>query len=271
MSRILKCILLALYSLSLTSLHAQEKCQGYIQHKIDAQFENGEPSSVLIVRALNEERSFTIPFQAENSTCKKIDGEGIIKISVVTDRPRLELVYYFNVGDKFEYIGNASITTSSGEEQVSGISEVNKGDSGVGIDLQNVNGEDAAIISKIINVKYNPNVNKKTLDLYNDMRYIEIDALSEINGSKICDDTERVFFYCKAKSGKVLNLCYSPFSGNITYNYGRYEKELSIDNFSLNDNRFVFENGNTSYNVNLIDGEILVSQGGEVLSLISCR
>lgn len=181
------------------------------------------------------------------------------------------MVYYFNAKNKLEYIGNASITTGLGEEQVSGIGEINKGHDISAIALQRIEGEDAAIISKIINVSYNPIANHKVLELYNNMRYIEIDALSESSGNKICEYTERVFYYCKTTSGKNLNLCYSPFSGDITYNYGKHERELSVDNFSLKNNTFIFENKNTVYSVSPVTGEILVTQDGRPLSLISCK
>ena len=87
---------------------------------------------------------------------------------------------------------------------------------------------------------------------------------------KNCDNGESVFYYCKTKSGKNMNLCYSPFSGDIPYNYGKQGKELSLNDFSLMGETFIFKNKNTSYNVSPDKGEILFIQNGKQLLVISC-
>jgi len=118
-------------------------------------------------------------------------------------------------------------------------------------------------------VAYGPTSNKMS-DLYSEMRYIEIDALSESTSNRVCDSVERVFYSCKTRTGKILNLCYSPFSGDITYNYGKQGKELSLNDFSLMGETFIFKNKNTSYNVSPDKGVISVIQNGKQLSVISC-
>ncbi|MGY3856350.1 hypothetical protein [Aeromonas intestinalis] len=250
--------------------YAYSNCDDDVSYYITTKTTDNEPSSTLSVIHSGEGKTFTVPFIATNSSCKKIDNSGIIKITVSADRPRLSAVYYFDVSGDFNYIGSASISTSSGEERVSGIGEINKGNEISAVDLDGVAGEDAAIISKIISTSYRLVSDDKMLDLYHDMRYIEINALSEHTGNKICGSDERVFYYCKTKSGKNLNLCYSPFSGDITYNYGKLGKELSLNDFSLMGETFSFKNKNTMYNVSPAKGEISVIQNGKQLSVISC-
>jgi hypothetical protein len=269
MNNLSKCFLLAFYGLVPAWAYADEVCLSELSHQVDTKLENGEPISVLSIKYHSSKLALTVPFSAENSSCKKINNKGLIKITVPADRPRLKTIYYFKSGDEFRYIGNASITTSSGEERVSGVGEINKGDSLSNISLEGVASEDVAVISRIINLPFNV-ASDNVPDLYRDMRYIEIDALSESTGNKICDSTESVFYYCKTKSGKNLNLCYSPFSGDITYNYGRQGRELSINDFSLMGDIFSFKNKNTTYNVSPSKGEISVIQNGKQLSVISC-
>lgn len=270
MNNLSKCFLLAFFGLVPTWAYAVEECSDKLSYQVETNLENGEPISVLSIKYNEVEQSFTVPFTAENSSCKEINNNGLIKITVPADRPRLKSVYYFNVDNQLHYIGNASITTSSGEEQVSGIGEVNKGNKIAAVNLEGVAGEDAAVISKIINTPYGLTSGDKVSDLYSDMRYIEIDALSESIGNKICDSDESVFYYCKTKSGKNLNLCYSPFSGDITYNYGNQGEELSLNDFSLMGEIFSFKNKNTTYNVSPVKGEISVIQNDKQLSVISC-
>lgn len=250
-------------------VYAIEGCSDEIVHQVETKTENGEPISILSIKYNEEVESFTVPFTSENSSCKRVSDNGIIKISVVADRPNVSTVYYFDIAGKINYIGSASISTSSGEERVSGIGEINKGNGITAINLEGVASEDAAIISKIMNIAYGPTSNKMS-DLYSEMRYIEIDALSESTSNRICDSGERVFYYCKTRTGKILNLCYSPFSGDITYNYGKQGKELSLNDFSLMGETFIFKNKNTSYNVSPDKGVISVIQNGKQLSVISC-
>lgn len=251
-------------------VYAIEGCSDEISHQVETKTENGEPISMLSIKYNEEVESFTVPFTSENSSCKKVSNNGIIKISVVADRPNVSAVYYFDMTEKINYIGSASIFTSAGEERVSGIGEINKGNDITKINLEGVADEDSVIISKIIDVPY-IHVNSEVPDLYSKMRYIEIDELSESTGSKICDSGDRVFYYCKTTSGRYLNLCYSPFSGDITYAYGKQKKEISLNDYSLVDNRFIFKNKNTSYNVSPEKGEISVTQNGKELAVISCR
>lgn len=270
MNNLSKCFLLAFFGLIPTWSYAVENCLDEVSYQVDTKIENGEPISVLSIKHNGEGQVFTVPFTAGNSSCKKISNDGLIKITVPSDRPRLKAIYYFNIGDKLNYIGNASITTSSGEEQVNGIGEINRGNEITTVNLEGVASEDAAIISKIIKIPYNFASDKKVSNLYGEMRYIEIDALSERTGNKICGNDESVFYYCKTKSGKNLNLCYSPFSGDVTYNYGKQGKELSLNDFSLIGDIFSFKNKNTLYNVSPAKGEISVIQNGKQLSVISC-
>lgn len=270
MNNLSKYFTLAFCGLAPTWTYAVENCSHELSYQVDTNIENGEPISVLSIKRNGEMQSLTIPFVAENSSCKRINNDGLIKITVPADRPRLSAVYYFDISGKFKYIGSASISTSSGEERVSGIGEINKSNEISAVDLDGVASEDAAIISKIINASYSLASNDKVSDLYRDMRYIEINALSERTGNKICDSDESVFYYCKTKSGKNLNLCYSPFSGDITYNYGKQGKELSLNDFSLMGETFSFKNKNTMYNVSPDKGEISVIQNGKQLSVISC-
>ena len=269
MNNFSKCFLLVFCGLVPIWAYSVEDCSDELFYQVDTNVENGEPISVLSIKYKEEVRSFTVPFTAEISSCKKINNDGLIKITVPADRPRLKVVYYFDVAGKFNYVGSASITTSSGEERVSGIGEINKGNGIAAVNLEGVVSEDASIISKIINIPYS-HASNKVSHLYSEMRYIEIDALSESTGNKICDSEDRVFYYCKTKSGKVLNLCYSPFSGDITYNYGKQGSELSLNDFSLIGETFSFKNKNTMYNVSPAKGEISVIQNGKQLSVISC-
>ncbi|MND75564.1 hypothetical protein D3C80_671900 [compost metagenome] len=269
MNSLSKCLLMAFCCFVHTWAYAVEDCSDEIIYQVDTNIESGEPVSVISIKYNEEVRSFTVPFTAGNSSCKRINNDGLIKLTVPSDRPRQSAVYYFDVAGKLNYIGGASISTSSGEERVSGIGEINKGDGITAVNLAGVASEDASIISKIINIPYVLTDNKVS-DLYSEMRYIEIDALSESTGNKICDSDESVFYYCKTKSGKNLNLCYSPFSGDITYNYGRRGKELSLNDFSLMGEIFSFKNKNTMYNVSPDEGEISVIQNGKILSVISC-
>ncbi len=241
-----------------------------VSYYVTTKTSDDEPISTLSIKHNGDIRVFTIPFTAENSSCKTINDDRLIKFTVNADRPRLKAVYYFYSSGKLNYIGSASITTSSGEEQVSGVGEINKGNEIATVNLKGVASEDAAIIRKIINVPYDLASNGEVSDLYNEMRYIEIDALSERTGNKICDNDESVFYYCKTKSGKNLNLCYSPYSGDVTYNYGKQGKELSLNDFSLIGEIFSFKNKNTIYNVSPAKGEISVIQNGKQLSVISC-
>lgn len=73
MNEFLRCYLLALLLYGLISglLYASGRGQGDVYYKVDAHFESGEPVSVLIVNYKGETQSFTIPFSAQNSTCKK--------------------------------------------------------------------------------------------------------------------------------------------------------------------------------------------------------
>ncbi len=264
-----KRLYIAFYSVIPMYTNAYSTCNDDILYYITTKTSDGEPSSTLSIMHSGKGQAFTVPFPSGNSSCKKVNNDGLIKITVSADRPRLNAVYYFDVSGKFNYIGSASISTSSGEEHVSGVGEINKGDGITAVNLAGVASEDASIISKIINIPYVLTDNKVS-DLYSEMRYIEIDALSESSGNKICDSDESVFYYCKTKSGKNLNLCYSPFSGDITYNYGRQGKELSLNDFSLMGEIFSFKNKNTMYNVSPDKGEISVIQNGKILSVISC-
>ncbi|MGY3925742.1 hypothetical protein [Aeromonas simiae] len=269
MNRLSMIFIWVVFSLVSTWTYAVEGCSDNFIYKVDTNIENGEPISILSIK-YNEEAqlSFTVPFTSGNSSCERLNDNGLIKILVTADRPKMREVYYFDVANKLYYIGSASILTSSGEERVSGIGEI-KNNGFFLVDFDGVASEDAAIIRKIMSIpseKKNSNISK----LYNEMRYIEIDELSENTGSKICDRDDRVFYYCKTRSGKNLNLCYSPFSGDITYVYGKKEKELSINNFSLIGETFIFKNKNTSYNVSPDKGEISVIQNGKILSVIPC-
>lgn len=249
--------------------YAYSTCNDGLSYYVSTNIIDNEPISVLSIKYNGDIQSFTIPFAAENSLCKQINNDGLIKITVTADRPKLSALYYFDASAKFNYIGSASISTSSGEERISGIGETNKGDGITAVNLAGVASEDASIISKIINIPY-VHTDNKVSDLYSEMRYIEIDALSESTGNKICDSDESVFYYCKTNPGKNLNLCYSPFSGDITYNYGKQGKELSLNDFSLMGEIFSFKNKNTMYNVSPDKGEISVIQNGKKLSVISC-
>ncbi len=270
MSLFSKRLYIAFYSVIPMYTYAYSTCNDDILYYITTKTSDGEPSSTLSIMHSGKGQAFTVPFPSGNSSCKKVNNDGLIKITVSADRPRLNAVYYFDVAGKFNYIGSASISTSSGEERVSGVGEINKGNEIPFVNLDGVVSEDAAIISKIINASYILASDEKVSDLYRDMRYIVIDALSESTGSKICDSDESVFYYCKTKSGKNLNLCYSPFSGDITYNYGKQGKELSLNDFSLMGEIFSFKNKNTMYNVSPNKGEISVIQNGKKLSVISC-
>ena len=261
---------IAFYSVISMYTYAYSACNDDIYYYVTTQTSDDDPSSTLSIRHNGEEQTFTAPFPSGNSSCKKVNDDGLIKITVYADRPRLSAAYYFDVSGKFNYIGSASISTSSGEERVSGIGEIDKDNEIATVNFDGVESEDVAIISKIINASYSLASNDKVSDLYRDMRYIEINALSERTGNKICDSDESVFYYCKTKSGKNLNLCYSPFSGEITYNYGKQGKELSLNDFSLMGETFSFKNKNTIYNVSPDKGEISVIQNGKQLSVISC-
>lgn len=270
MNNFSKYFLLTFCGLTPTWTYAVEYCSDELHYQVDTNIENGEPISTLSINRNGEAQSFTVPFVTKNSSCKKINNDGLIKITVSADRPRLSAVYYFDVSGEFNYIGSASISTSSGEERVSGIGEIDKGKEIATVNFDGVANEDVAIISKIINASYSLASDDKVSDLYRDMRYIEINAISERTGNKICDSDESVFYYCKTKSGKNLNLCFSPFSGEITYNYGKQGKELSLNDFSLMGETFSFKNKNTIYNVSPDKGEISVIQNGKQLSVISC-
>ncbi|MGY6037381.1 hypothetical protein [Aeromonas sp. AE23HZ002T15] len=261
---------IAFYSVIPMYTYAYSTCNDNISYYITTKISDNEPSSTLSIMHSGRGRTFTAPFPSGNSSCKKVNDDGLIRITVSADRPILSAVYYFDVSRDFNYIGSASISTSSGEERVSGIGEINKSNEISAVDLDGIASEDAAIISKIINAPYSLASNDKVSDLYRDMRYIEINALSERTGNKICDSDESVFYYCKTKTGKNLNLCYSPFSGDITYNYGKQGKELSLNDFSLMGETFSFKNKNTMYNVSPDKGEISVIQNGKQLSVISC-
>jgi len=150
-------------------VYAIEGCSDEIVHQVETKTENGEPISILSIKYNEEVESFTVPFTSENSSCKKVSDNGIIKISVVADRPNVSTVYYFDIAGKINYIGSASISTSSGEERVSGIGEINKGNGITAINLEGIASEDAAIISKIMNLAYGPTSNKMS-DLYSEMR-----------------------------------------------------------------------------------------------------
>ncbi|WP_349921912.1 hypothetical protein [Aeromonas veronii] len=270
MNLFLRGLYIAFYSIIPMYTYAYSTCDDDVSYYITTKTSDDEPSSTLSIMHSGEGRTFTVPFSSGNISCKKINTNGLIKITVPADRPRLSAIYYFDVSGKFNYIGGASISISSGEERVSGIGEINKGNEISAVDLDGVASEDAAIISKIISTSYSLASNDKVSDLYHDMRYIEINALSEYTGNKICGSDESVFYYCKTKSGKNLNLCYSPFSGDITYNYGKQRKELSLNDFSLMGETFSFKNKNTMYNVSPAKGEISVIQNGKQLSVISC-
>ncbi len=264
-----KKLYIAFYSVIPMYTYAYSACNNDILYYITTKTSDDEISSTLSIMHSGKGQAFTVPFPSGNSSCKKINNDGLIKITVSADRPRLKAIYYFDVAGKFNYIGSASISTSSGEERVSGIGEINKGNGITAINLEGVASEDAAIISKIMNIAYGPTSNKMS-DLYSEMRYIEIDALSESTSNRVCDSGERVFYSCKTRTGKILNLCYSPFSGDITYNYGKQGKELSLNDFSLMGETFIFKNKNTSYNVSPDKGVISVIQNGKQLSVISC-
>ncbi len=270
MNLFLRRLHVAFYSIIAMHTYAYNTCYDGVSHYVTTNISYDEPISTLSIKHDGDTRLFTIPFSAENSVCKIINDDGLIKITVPANRPRLSAVYYFYFSGGFNYIGNASISTSSGEERVSGIGEINKGNDITKINLEGVANEDSAIISKIIDVPY-IHVNSEVPDLYSKMRYIEIDELSESTGSKICDSGDRVFYYCKTTSGRYLNLCYSPFSGDITYAYGKQKKEISLNDYSLVGDRFIFKNKNTSYNVSPEKGEISVTQNGKELAVISCR
>lgn len=261
---------IAFYSVIPMYTYAYSTCNDDIYYYVTTQTLDDEPSSTLSIMHNGEGQTFTAPFLSGNSLCKKVNNDGLIKITVSADRPRLSAVYYFDVSGEFNYIGSTSISTSSGEERVSGIGEIDKGNEIATVNFDGVANEDVAIISKIINTSYSLASDDKVSDLYRDMRYIEINALSERTGNKICNSDESVFYYCKTKSGKKLNLCYSPFSGEITYNYGKQGKELSLNDFSLIGETFNFKNKNTMYNVSPDKGEISVIQNGKQLSVISC-
>lgn len=270
MNLFLRMLRVAFYSIIPMHTYAYNTCYDGVSYYVTTKISYDEPVSTLSIKHDGDTRLFTIPFSAENSVCKIINDDGLIKITVPADRPRLSAVYYFYVSGGFNYIGSASISTSSGEERVSGIGEINKGNEISAVSLDGVASEDAAIISKIINASYSLASNDNVLELYRDMRYIEINALSEYTGNKICGSDESVFYYCKTKSGKNMNLCYSPFSGDITYNYGKQGRELSLNDFSLMGEAFSFKNKNTMYNVSPANGEISVIQNGKKLSVISC-
>ena len=267
-------IWLILFSLfiSFESSASDEHCSPSLSVHLKNSVVNGEPLSDLYVSNKHGERHIELPFLAENVKCKNL-SDNVLRVSLGADLPRGMFADYFFVnGKKFSYIGGVVAQTSaSGSYRATGIYQIDQGD-GIGrVNIENIeNDEDKVLLIAIGSIPYTSN-KYSTRELYDKGRSIEIDLLAKSSNQKICRKDETAFYYCKTKKGKIMNLCYEPTIGHISYYFGNENAiDIKLSDYEYLAGEYLFINNDYIYTISPDKNKIKVESKGMVKAELDC-
>ncbi len=264
---------LMLFSLfiSFESSASDDLCSSSLSAHLKNSVVNGEPLSDLYVSNKHGKRHIELPFLAENIKCKNL-SDNVSRVSLGADLPRgMFADYYFVNGKKISYIGGVVAQTSaSGSYRATGIYQIDQGD-GVGrVSVENIDYEDKVLLSVIGAIPYASN-KSSIRELYERGGSIEIDLLAKSSNQKICHKNETTFFYCKTKNGKILNLCYEPTLGHISYYFGNESAiDIKLSDYEYLAGEYLFINNGYKYTVSPNKNKIKVESKGMVKAELDC-
>ncbi|QNF15499.1 hypothetical protein FT670_19870 [Aeromonas jandaei] len=257
---------------SINALASEEYCNGVLNARLSNSFVDGEPLSDLFVYNGVNEIKMEMPFSVAGIKCNNL-GDNILHVSLSADLPRGRSAdYYFRkkTADAITYIGGIiyQATTTGGGYRATGIYKIEKGDDTEIV--RTVDGEDKVLLNAIQSAPYLKS-NNSIGELYEKGANIEIDLLSRSSNEKICGDNETTIFYCKTRKNKILNLCYEPEVGYISYYFGNKNKiDIKLSDYEYSMGVFTFKNKGTNYIVSPSDNKIKVESKSQIITELQC-